>query len=180
MEITKDSATTFTYTYTEKGDVTINYTVNDAEMGSVDPENESLAPATGKAKGSTATAEIGYAFVNWTDEEGNVVSWNAAYVPDKVDGLNVAATYTANFAEDKNNDEIPDPYQRTITYKVVNGQWNDETSEDKTEIVTLKTDGHYDENGTANLAEVPEVGEKPAAGYEAGSWNPTGKRNGNH
>ena len=177
--ITLSETTTLYAQWKLKNNVTINYVAT--EGGSVSRTSEELNPETGKAKGSTATAEKGYAFVNWTDEEGNVVSWNAAYVPDKVDGLNVAATYTANFAEDKNNDEIPDPYQRTITYKVVNGQWNDETSEDKTEIVTLKTDGHYDENGTANLAEVPEVGEKPAAGYESGKLESyTGKRNGNH
>ena len=167
----KDNTVTLYAQWKAKDKITINYKVNDEKMGSVDPVQESLAPATGKAQGSTATAKDGYAFVNWTDEEGKVVSWDAKYVPAKVGGVNVAATYTANFAEDKNDDDIPDPYQMTITYKVVNGQWNDETSADKTETVTLMTDGHYDENGTANLANVPGVGEKPAAGYEAGSWD---------
>ena len=38
--------------------------------------------------------------MNWTNEAGEEVSTSVAFVPEKVNGLNVAATYTANFAED--------------------------------------------------------------------------------
>ena len=74
--------------------------------------SESLAPATGNAQGSTAIAAAGYHFVNWTNEAGEEVSTSETYVPVKVDGLNVAATYTANFAEDSNV---------TITYEATTG-----------------------------------------------------------
>ena len=68
--------------------------------GSVDNASETLAPATGVAVGSTATADSGYSFVNWTDSGANEVSTSAYFVPAKVGGLNVAATYTANFTCD--------------------------------------------------------------------------------
>jgi hypothetical protein len=48
-------------------------------------------------------ALTGYHFVSWTDDEtGKVVSTDETLVPAKVNGLNVAAAYTANFAEDSN------------------------------------------------------------------------------
>ncbi|OUQ43414.1 hypothetical protein B5E64_14935, partial [Drancourtella sp. An12] len=90
-----DEDTVFTANFAEDGNVVINYAAT--EGGSVNPVNESLAPATGNAAGSTATAADGYRFVNWTDAEGNVVSTEAHFAPAKVNGLNVAATYTAHF-----------------------------------------------------------------------------------
>lgn len=43
------------------------------------------------AKGSEAAADNGYHFVNWTNEAGEVVSTDAAFVPAKIDGMNVEA-----------------------------------------------------------------------------------------
>ncbi|MCL1794622.1 MAG: hypothetical protein FWG34_12240, partial [Oscillospiraceae bacterium] len=91
-------------------DVTINYEAKTG--GNVSLASETLAPSTGVAQGSTATAEAGYHFVNWTNENGNVVGTNAKFVPAKVNGLNVAATYYANFEED---DDI------TINYEAKTG-----------------------------------------------------------
>lgn len=79
----------------ENANVTINYKA--ATGGSVSNASETLAPVTGTAQGSTATASAGYTFTNWTDADGNEVSTSANFVPAKVNGLNVAATYTANF-----------------------------------------------------------------------------------
>jgi uncharacterized repeat protein (TIGR02543 family) len=90
-------AATYTANFVENPNITINYVATTG--GSVSLASESLAPATGTAAGSTATAAPGYSFVNWT-KDGVEVSTSLAYVPPKVDGLNVAATYTANFAED--------------------------------------------------------------------------------
>ena len=90
-----DKDIVFTANFAEDGNVVINYAAT--EGGSVTPVNESLAPATGNAAGSTAAAADGYRFVNWTDAEGNVVSTDAHFAPAKVNGLNVAATYTAHF-----------------------------------------------------------------------------------
>jgi uncharacterized repeat protein (TIGR01451 family)/uncharacterized repeat protein (TIGR02543 family) len=95
---TVDGATVTLYAvWTQDSNVVISYKSADATMGTVDPGSESLAPATGVAAGSTATAKDGYEFVSWTNASGDVVSTDASYVPAKVNGLNVAATYTANF-----------------------------------------------------------------------------------
>ncbi|MCH3942620.1 MAG: InlB B-repeat-containing protein [Atopobiaceae bacterium] len=92
------AAATFTAHFAEDADVAITYVTADSSMGSVDPGSEVVAPATGTAVGSTATANPGYHFVSWTDASGAVVSTGARLVPAKVGGLNAAATYTANFA----------------------------------------------------------------------------------
>ena len=89
-------AATYTANFKEAANVTIKYEATTG--GSVTLGSEELAPATGVAQGSTATASAGYHFVNWTNAAGTVVSTDAKFVPAKVDGVNVAATYTANFA----------------------------------------------------------------------------------
>ena len=88
--------------YTEN-EITIHYAAD--ANGSVNPDSETLHAVTGEAQGSTARAAGGYHFVNWTNEQGEIVSTNAVFVPEKVDGLNVEATYTAHFAA---NPVIPD------------------------------------------------------------------------
>jgi uncharacterized repeat protein (TIGR02543 family) len=90
-------AATYTAHFVEADDVTINYEASTG--GSVNPTFEELAPATGTAQGSIATADAGYRFVNWTDGSGQV-STDATFIPEKSGGLNIAATYTANFAPD--------------------------------------------------------------------------------
>jgi len=70
-------------------------------------------------------------------------------------------------------DGIPDKYQKVVTFKVVNGDWNDGTNADKVVCVTL-TDagGNYAADGSAALT-APAVGQKPNDGYKAGSWDVT-------
>ena len=77
--------------------ITISYVSANEEMGTVTPASENLLSLSGEAKGSTATAKPGYKFVNWTDSTGNIVSNDAYFRPQKVNGKNVEATYTANF-----------------------------------------------------------------------------------
>ena len=94
--------------YVEKDPVTINY-VADAN-GSVSNASDTVKPVTGNPAGSTATANDGYVFVNWTDESGSVVSTNANFVPGKsADGVYVAQTYTAHFA-------VRSDYTYTVRY----------------------------------------------------------------
>jgi|GEM_PF-1463014 len=111
-------AATYTANFAEDADVTINYAATTG--GSVSLASETLAPATGVAQGSTATAATGYHFVNWT-KDGVEVNTDATFVPAKVSGLNVAATYTANFAEDADV---------TINYAATTGGSVSLTSED--------------------------------------------------
>ena len=68
--------------------------------GKVSPDSESLAPATGTAQGSTATANDGYEFQGWFANEtceGEPLSRDAAYTPQQANGVYAAATYYALF-----------------------------------------------------------------------------------
>jgi len=106
--------TTYYANFAEDANVTIHYVTTVG--GSVSLESESLAPATGNAAGSTAMASTGYKFENWT-KENTIVSTDAAFVPAKVNNLNVAATYTAHFAEDRT---VTQPTNYTVNYYLDN------------------------------------------------------------
>lgn len=96
-----DGAVTLYAQWSEDDPVTVTYVSADTSMGTVSVASESVAPVTGTAQGSAATAEKGYKFVSWTDASGVVVSTDPVFVPAMVDGFNVAGAYTANFAVDK-------------------------------------------------------------------------------
>ena len=83
--------------WAEDDDVTISYEAGAG--GLVTLSNETLAPATGRALGSTAEADDDYEFVNWTNENDDIVSTDEFYKPPRIGGLNIKATYYANFAE---------------------------------------------------------------------------------
>ncbi len=114
------SELTITVKNSEKADVTINYVSADEAKGTVTPGSETLAPATGVAKGSTATAKPGYKFVKWT--VGNeIVSANATLSKADVDevakvtGAYVATTFTAHFAIDNSQTKN---LTATVDYKL--------------------------------------------------------------
>ena len=93
----------------------------------------------------TATANEGFDFVSWTEEGSEPVTDNPYSF--KVTG---ARNLTANFTKKT----------YTVTYKVVNGTWEDGTTAEKTETV---------EHGN-KPAGVP-TGMKPSTGFEGGAWN---------
>ena len=131
-------AATYYANFKENADVTINYVANTG--GSVSEERETLAPATGTAKGSVATAAAGYTFESWTDTKGNIISTEASFVPAKVNGLNVAATYFANFKEDE---EILITYLAEANGKVSLGKENLAPATGKAEGSTAAPDYGY-------------------------------------
>ena len=108
------------------------------------------------------TAEKDWGFKGWDKEVAK------GAIPMEATDLE----YTANYFEDKNSDLIPDNCQVLVVYKVVQGTWNDGTSEAKSEYVTLFKDGKMAEDGQGKLSSVPAVGEKPATGYKVGQWKP--------
>ena len=73
-------------------------------------------------------------------------------------------------------DGIPDKYQVKVTFKVVNGKWDDDTNADVVKyVVKYAADGvTMAADGTATLGSIiPAVGSKPDQGYEADSWDTT-------
>lgn len=89
-----------TFYYQEKT-VAIHYQVVGPEgCGTVVPASETVKVLSGTANGSTAAASSEeYRFVGWYSDAActNRVSADSKYVPEKVDGKNVAATYYAKF-----------------------------------------------------------------------------------
>ncbi len=70
-----------------------------------------------------------------------------------------------------------------VTFKVVNGNWNDDTNANAVHVLTFYKDGELSDDAaaTAAMSAAPVVGNKPAAGYFSGyraeSWHavvPTG------
>ena len=97
---------TFTAHFAEDPDVDLAYVSSDVSMGTVSPAGESLAPATGTASGSTATANPGYHFVKWTNDVDATETTDAVLSPTQVDavakasGIYVPVTFTAHFEKD--------------------------------------------------------------------------------
>lgn len=87
--------------YYQEQDVTIQYQVVGPEgCGTVVPASETVKILSGTANGSTAAASSEeYRFVGWYSDAActNRVSADSKYVPEKVGGKNVAATYYAKF-----------------------------------------------------------------------------------
>ena len=102
--------TVFMAHFKEKADVVIAYASSSASMGTVTPQSESLAPVTGTAAGSTATANPGYHFVKWTNDADATETTDAVLSPAQVDavakssGIYVPVTFTAHFEKDPSTD----------------------------------------------------------------------------
>ena len=97
-----DSNVTFTAGWTPKNKATINYeVVGPAGCGSVNPANEwKYVDDLTAAKGSTATANTGYRFVGWYDNEDctdDALSTDLKYVPQTPTEKWANATYYAKF-----------------------------------------------------------------------------------
>ena len=87
-------------------------------------------------------------------------SWDTTPSADTV--ITGATTYTYTYAQ-------KDTISQTVTFKVINGKWDDDTTADKTVTLT----GY--EGDTLKLAanQIPAVGDKPNGTYKAGSWDVT-------
>lgn len=98
--------TVFMALFKEKANVSLAYVSDDISMGTVTPQNESLAPVTGTASGSTAAANPGYHFVKWTNDVDATETADAVLSPAQVDavakasGIYVPVTFTAHFEKD--------------------------------------------------------------------------------
>ena len=143
------------------------------------------------------TANTYTATINYVDEKGDTLgsctetlTYGKSYdlssqVSKKIDGYVKVAetgdvtgtakgdiTITVTYSKDQDRDNIPDNCQKIVTFKVENGQWNDGTSADVTRKVALKKDGAYAADGSYTItpSDIPEVGNQPSKGYQAGSW----------
>jgi len=159
-EITE--ATTYTYTYAQKDSIsqTVTFKVVNGKW-----DDDSTADKT----------------VTLTGYEGDTLKLAANQIPavgtkpndtykagswDTTPSVSIAITgdtaYTYTYAP-------KDGISSTVTFKVVNGQWTDGTTDDK--VVTLT--GHEGDILKLSSGQIPAVGTKPNDGYKAGSWDVT-------
>ena len=87
-------------------------------------------------------------------------AWDVA--PSTATAITAPTTYTYTYAP-------KDGISQTVTFKVVNGSWDDGTASDKTVTLT----GHEGDTLKLTADQIPAVGNKPAANYQAGSWDVT-------
>jgi len=97
VETTEDLEKELTEEETEEAEgnlVTVTYEAT--KGGKVSPKEETidLDDEDAKFEGSTATAYTEYTFVNWTDENGEIVSTDETFVPSDIEE---DATFTAHF-----------------------------------------------------------------------------------
>lgn len=87
------------WTVVRNNKITIVYQPDNREKGDVSIEWETIDPENGKPEGAVAKEEDGYHFLNWSDENGNIVGSNRQFIPQKTSaGVYEHRKYTANFA----------------------------------------------------------------------------------
>lgn len=125
--------------------ILVKFESADAVMGTVDGTTTQVFGATDfKPEEVSPKANEGYAFDIWVKDSAASTEAVNPFTERTADGGTII-TFYARFAEDKiggtdpahPGDGIPDKYQTTVTYKVVNGVWADKTTADKTAAVTL-------------------------------------------
>ena len=88
---------------------------------------------------------------------------------------------TGNLGEDEKGnptdkkDGIPDAWQYKVTFKVVNGKWNDHDNSDNIVVyVNAKDKDGKTLDSKLTATQIPAVGDKPNSGYTtSGNWNTT-------
>lgn len=101
-------------------------------------------------------AREGYTFLGWYDTSGKPIDF-------KTQTFDRAETVYAHWAKNA-----------TVTFKIVNGYWSGNTTEDKTVTVVLHPQANGSASGTLGASHVPTI-MIPAAGYEntPGHWDVT-------
>jgi uncharacterized repeat protein (TIGR02543 family) len=101
-DLAKGGTKTLYAVWASSSDVVLSYTASDAARGSVSAAAQALNPTSGTAAGSSAEANTGYHFVNWT-YNGNAVSTESTLSREvvnqyaKVNGNYVSSQFIANF-----------------------------------------------------------------------------------
>ena len=163
-----------------------SYTITvEVENGTSEPASPTISVQHGDDQTITFTADEGYALDSVT-VDGDTTVFNGED-DTSYDFTNVTNNHTIEvvYAEDNIGDEdggdgIPDKYQATIVYSVVNGTWSDQTKTPITYIVDTAT--YNDTTGEWNLTNatleadgrpIPTDMEPDATYVAQGTWDPT-------
>ena len=139
--------------------VTLTYDGNGATGGDVPAQASSYASGSAvTVPGNTnSLVKTGYAFGGWNTKNDGT---GTAYAADASLTITADTTLYARWRQ---------AISHTVTFKMVNGSWNDETTTDKTVTLT----GYEGDTLKLAAADIPAVGNKPNDTYKAGSWDTT-------
>jgi len=114
---------------------------------------------------SAVPTKTGYVFNGWSQNvsDGNLIL-TAQWLPDQI-------------GPDNGPDGVPDEYQITVTFRIENGSWTSNVTDnkDKVYVVNLENGGKLDkQNGYWALSNIPNASQfAPLTNYGAGKWDVT-------
>ena len=158
---------------------TRKYTVNKHfydEKGAEIAELASTATASGAEKALIADLYKADAANQTVDGKNYVYVPGLTKVTDNLEKLTKDVTIDLYYYLNvEGGNDIPDAWEYRLTFKVVNGEWNDGGNADLVAYVPFKDykTGKDLEYVVVPATRIPAVGEKPNSGYHAGSWDTT-------
>ena len=156
------AATTYTYTYAQKDAIsqTVTFKVVNGSWNDETTTDKTVTLTGYEGDTLKLTADQIPAVGTKPNDTYKAGSWDTT--PSADTEITGATTYTYTSAQ-------KDSISQTVTFKVVNGSWNDETTTDKTVTLT----GYEGDTLKLTADQIPTVGTKPADTYKAGSWDVT-------
>lgn len=117
--------------------------LNDGDLtGPATSTSEEVKETTGTALGATAAVSSNaYKFVGWYDAQGNKLSDEWEFIPAKVDGKNVTATYYAKFEMNISTLTISKTGMESNETAIFTVKATTEDKQEKTFIVTVPNNG---------------------------------------
>ena len=162
MEIKADTVFTYTYVPVSKYPYAI-------EHYKYNPDTKAYVLQETEGDSAVAGTEI---FAKPKNYEGYVLNPQAdGYLASgTVDGTVPKLTLKLFYDPDTNGNGIPDSWEYRLTFKVVNGNWNNGTNANVIVYVPFK-DANGNAIGNVVIPDgIPTAGEKPAAGCREGKW----------
>ena len=157
-----------------------SYTVNKHFYDEKGTEIEALgSKETKTAAENTAVSELYKSdAVNQTDKDGKTYVYVSGLttVTDNLEKLTKDVTIDLYYYLNvEGGNDIPDAWEYRLTFKVVNGEWNDGGNADIVTYVQFKDqktgEAFKDEAVVVPVTRIPAVGDKPNSGYHAGAWD---------
>ncbi len=160
---------------------TRKYTVNKHfydEKGAEIAELASTATASGAENAPIADLYKADAANQTVDGKNYVYVPGLTKVTDNLEKLTKDVTIDLHYYLNvEGGNDTPDAWEYRLTFKVVNGEWNDGGNADRVAYVQFKDnktgEAYEDEDVVVPATRIPAVGEKPNSGYHAGSWDTT-------
>ena len=134
--------------------VTYDDGVDDNSVTDMPTDDKYYVSGTNYLVSTQVPQREGYTFAGW--KLGDEIKSSFQITGD--------TTLVAAWKENKTEPEQPEQKTVAVTYKVVNGTWSDNTSDDKEETINLVND-------EAMLGDTIPTGMIAGEGYKRGSWN---------